>query len=301
MSFHIGIDIGGTKIAAAVFDNSGKELAQGMMPTPKDYSALVMTCKDIVGQFDQKYIERASVGVGIPGSMNKATGVVTAAANTPCLVQKPLQKDLEKIFGLRIIIDNDADCAALSEARDGAGAGHHTVFGLIMGTGVAGGFVVDGKIVKGANGLIGEFGHLPLPFREPSDGPLVSCACRQKGCIEKSISGSGLARLFERTTGKSVPAARIAEMAQKGSAEARRTLDQFYTTVAKSMIAVIHTFDPDVIVVSGGLSGLPGMYDEVPKRWGQYAISETLKTKFIPAKFGTMTGVRGAAWVGMGQ
>ncbi len=298
MTFSIGLDIGGTKIAGAVFDSSGHEVAQIILPTPDNYSAFVTICGEIVSQLEKKSGRHASVGVGVPGAVDHATGIVPFTGNTPCLSGKPLQKDLEKILARPVRLANDADCAALSEAVDGAGAGYRTVFGIIMGTGVGGGFVVDGRIVEGANGLLGEFGQLPLPFREASDGPVIECVCGQRGCIDKTISGSGLARLCEAMTGHKLEAAQIAEKARQGDADAKRVLDQFYTTVAKAMVTVIHTFDPEMIVVSGGLSQLPDMYTEVPKRWGRYAVCKNPKTKFVAAKHGAMSGLRGAAWAG---
>ncbi|MFY9289003.1 MAG: ROK family protein [Alphaproteobacteria bacterium] len=298
MAFAIGLDIGGTKIAGAVFDQDNRELGQIVLPTPDSYSALVTTCEAIVGQLENKVGRAQSIGAGVPGSVDQKTGTILFTGNTPYLTGKPLRVDLEKILKRTVHIANDADCAALSEAIDGAGAGFNSVFGIIMGTGVGGGFVVGDKLIQGANGLLGEFGQLPLPFREPSDGPVIDCVCGQKGCIDKTISGSGLARLYHSMTTKESDAMHIAEMAKKNDAEAVRVLDQFYTTVAKAMITVIHTYDPGAIVVSGGLSQLPGMFEHVPKRWGQYTIAKNPQTKFFAAKHGAMSGLRGAAWLG---
>ncbi|HEU0117971.1 MAG TPA: ROK family protein [Alphaproteobacteria bacterium] len=295
VSFSIGLDIGGTKIAGAIFDKYGKEVAQKILPTPADYSALVTTSMQILAELEGKG-DKASVGIGVPGPVER--GTVAAAVNIPALIGKPIKADLEKALGRSVAMANDADCAALSEAIDGAGKGFANVFGLIMGTGVGGGLVVNGKIVQGANGLTGEFGQLPLPFREASDGPLVDCPCGQKGCINKTISGSGLARLYQSMTGKEADAEKISAAARTKDADALRVLDQFYTTVAKAMITVLHTYDPDVIVVSGGLNQLPGLYDEVPKRWERFAMRKNLVTKFVPAKHGAMSGLRGAAWLG---
>jgi fructokinase len=298
VSFIGGLDIGGTKIAGAAFDAKNVEIAQIIRPTPESYSDLVTTCADIVRELDQKCAQPVSVGVGVPGSVDNATGIVPVAANTPCLTGKPLQPDLEKILGRPVRLANDADCAALSEAVDGAGQGFATVLGLIMGTGVGSGFIVNGQIIGGANGLTGEFGHIVVPFREASDGPYVECICGQKGCIDKSINGPALSRLYKSMTRAEADPVQIQQSAQRGDKDALHVLDQFYTVVAKAMIVVIHTFDPDVIVVSGGLNTLPGMYDEVPKRWERYAMYKNLKTKFVPAKYGAMSGLRGAAWLG---
>lgn len=299
MSFLIGLDIGGTKIAGAVFDSARREIAQIVHPTPPDYSVLVMICQTIVEQLDQKCGGRAPVGVGVPGAIDQTTGIIPFTGNTPCLDGKPLRQDLENVLKRSVRLANDADCAALSEAVDGAGAGQRSVFGLIIGTGVGGGFVIDGKIVAGANGLTGEFGHLLLPFREDADGPFADCPCGQKGCIDKSISGGALARLYRAMTGRNADAEAVAALAGRNDADALRVLDRFYTTVAKAMIAVIYTFDPEIIVVSGGLNGLPRLYDEVPKRWSRYMFGGArLKTKFAAARHGPMSGLRGAAWVG---
>ncbi len=298
MAFIAGLDIGGTKIAGAVFDERYNEIAQIVAPTPSDYGSFLKTCVNIVEQLDQKCGQKASLGVGVPGSIDQKAGTIPFAANTPALSGQPLRDDLAKALNRSVRLANDADCAALSEATDGAGAGYQTVFGLIMGTGVGGGFVVKGQIVEGPNGLTGEFGHIALPFREVSDGPVVTCSCGQTGCIDKSVSGLALARLYKMMTNKEADAFEIDTLARRGDVEAIRVLDSFYTTVAKAMRAVIYTFDPEVIVVCGGLSGLPGLYKEVTERWGKYIVGKNPKTQFVPAKYGAMSGLRGAAWVG---
>jgi len=287
VSFFTGLDIGGTKIAGAVFSADGKEVGQIVVPTPKDYSAVVTACGDIVVQLDKRCGQKASVGIGAP----------YAVANMPFMVGKPFQKDLENVLARPVRTANDANCLALAEAVDGAGAGYANVFGLIMGTGIGGGLILNGKIVEGANGTTGEIGHVPLPYYEASDGPLTKCGCGQTGCIERMASGGALARLYEMMTGKKADAAEIAALAGKSDLDALGVLDRFYTVVAKAMVAILHTFDPDIIVVSGGLNDLPGMYQEVPKRWGQYALAKNPKTKFVPAKYGAMAGIRGAAWL----
>jgi len=294
MSFFIGLDIGGSKIAGAVFDARGKEIAQHVMPTPANYAGFFTSCKKIVEMLDRGHEEKAPIGIGLAGVVNRDKGTVFAS-NISYLKSHPIQKDFEKAFGRDVRMANDADCAALSEATDGAGKGHSSVFCLIMGTGIGGGLVVDQKIVEGVQGLAGEFGHLPLPFREYTDGIIAPCLCKQKGCIEQSIGGSALARLYENMTGHKAGAEQVGNLARKNDPEALRVMDQFYTTVAKAMVTVIHMFDPEIIVVSGGLSNLPGLYDEVPKRWGQYALQDKLKTKFVQAKHGAISGLRGAA------
>jgi fructokinase len=287
VTFYTGLDIGGTKIAGAVFDSNGQTVDQRLIPTPKSYVEFIDSCSQVIEALDKACNQQALVGVGVP----------YAVANMPFLVGKPFQKDLESALGRSIRIANDANCAALSEAFDGAGAGHESVLGLILGTGVAGGFVVHGRIVEGANGLTGEIGHLPLPYYMPEDGPIIVCGCGQKGCIEKLVAGPALARLYESRTGKHADASHIAELAKSGDIEATQTLDRYYTVLAKALVAVLHSFDPHIIVVSGGLNGLPGLYEHVPKRWGDFALAKAPKTLFVAAKHGSMSGLRGAAWL----
>ncbi|MGE3623843.1 MAG: ROK family protein [Bdellovibrionales bacterium] len=298
MPFFIGLDIGGTKTAGGVFGDNGNPVAQSVVPTPGSYEELVAACGKLFSEFEKICGEAAKIGIGIAGMIDQTQGTVFAP-NIPYLAGKPFRQDLEKLANHHVHIANDADCAALSEAIDGAGQGHRLVFGLVMGTGVGGGMVIDGKLYQGTHGMAGEIGHVPLPFREASDGPVVACGCGQKGCLDKTISGPALARLYKVMTGKEADAAHVGELAQGGDAEARRVLDQFYTTVAKACTVIFHTFDPEVIVINGGLNDLPGIYDEVPRRWGQYCLAKSPRTKLLPAKFGSMSGLRGAAWLGI--
>jgi fructokinase len=296
----IGIDIGGTKIAGAIFDDTGQELAKYVKPTPNNYNELVDACIALVLLLEKAVGMRATVGIGVPGAIDKTSGKLYFAANTPCLIDAPLRQDLTSKLGRPVYMANDADCAALSEATDGAGAGYHNVFGLILGTGVGGGAVINGNPLQGVNGLTGEFGHLALPFREKSDGPMAECHCGQKGCIDKSVSGPALVRLYSDITNKYASAETIASLAKEKNPEACQVLDAYCTTLSKAIIPIIQTFDPDVIIVSGGLSELPVIYDEVPKRWGKFSVRKDLKTLFMPAKYGAATGLRGAAWIGRG-
>lgn len=297
MTFSIGLDIGGTKIAGAVFGPGSNPLAQQIVPTPNNYSGFLEACAELIQQFDKASGQKAAIGIGIAGAIDAEKGTVFAP-NIPCMENHPFRADCEKTFGRPVRLANDADCAALAEAREGAGQGHRTVFGLIMGTGIGGGLVIDGKIYQGPHGIAGEIGHLPLPFREASDGPLADCGCGQKGCIDKSISGPALARLYKHMTGREIEDPRhVVTSLAKMDQDAKRVCDQFYTTVAKAMITIINAYDPEIIVVSGGLNSLPGLYDEVPKRWGRFALLKNLKTKFVPAKLGALSGIRGAVLI----
>ena len=292
MSIAIGLDIGGTKIAGAAYDETGKTLAQLADPTPATYESFLESCHSIVTRLEQQAGRAATLGACAPS----ADGAVLA--NMPALTGKPVQKDLEKLFARPVPFANDANCAALAEAIEGAGRGHASVFGLILGTGVGGGLILNGKIIAGVNGLCGEIGHLPLPYYEASDGALTQCGCGQKGCIEKLIAGAALSRLHQSLTGQTADAKQIADLAASGDKPALQTLDRYYTVVAKALTTILHSFDPEIITVSGGLSVLPDLYTEVPQRWGRYALAKSPKTKFVPAAFGSLSGLRGAAILG---
>ena len=298
MGCTIGLDIGGTKIAGAAFDAKGESLAQFAQPTPKTYEAFLETCRVLVDQLEQKCGRADSLGVGLPGHFDLFTGFISCQSNLPHISDRPLRADLERLLKRDILFENDANCAALAEAVEGAGRGHRAVFGLIMGTGIGGGFVLNGRVVSGANGIGGEIGHLPLPHYEESDGERVPCGCGQTGCIERLAAGAALARRYHAQTGLHADAKHIAAQARQGDPEALHVLDLYYTTVAKAMVAILHSFDPDIITVSGGLNSLPGLYTEVPKRWGKYAINPSLVTRFVPATFGAIAGLRGAALLG---
>lgn len=295
MSARVGLDIGGTKIAGAVFDERGQKLIDASVPTPQTYDAFLESCAEVIHSLEEKTATGDFLGVSICGSFDRKSGVMSSCVNVPCLSEKPLRQDLEKATGKRVILENDANCAALAEALDGPGKGYDNVFALILGTGVGGGFIHKGKIIAGANSLCGEIGHLPLPFYEETDGPRVKCGCGQFGCIETFISGNGLARLYQRQTDKEADARQIGALAAQGDSDAINVLDRYDTLVAKAMVTVLHAFDPDVIIVSGGLSALPGLYEAVSKRWGQYALCKHPVTAFVPASFGSLAGLYGAA------
>ncbi len=295
MSLSLGLDIGGTKIAGAIYAPAGVELSKESVATPKSYDNFLKSCQGIVVELEKKSGPATTLGVGICGHLDREVGIIEAAANLPFLNGKPVRADLERLLNRRINIENDANCAALAEAACGAGKGCASVFGLILGTGVGGGYVLDGRIVTGANGFCGGIGHLSFPWRDPTDGEEAVCGCGRKGCIESYISGSGLARLYKKETGQDADARQIGILAQTGDADATRVLDKYYTLVAKAMTVILHTFDPEIITVSGGLSVLPGLCEEVPKCWKKYALCATPKTRFVQATFGATAGMRGAA------
>jgi fructokinase len=292
MTNAIGLDIGGTKIAGAVFNAQGVEVLQITLPTPDTYEDFIRACRMLVEQLENKTSRATSLGACAPYAD------ASTCANMPMLIGKNLQRDLEYILEREVPLTNDANCAALAEANEGAGRGYTSLFGLIVGTGIGGGFIVNGQIMSGANGLCGEIGHLPLPYYEKTDGECILCGCGQKGCIEKLLAGAALSRLYRDITNSVADPREIAERAQNNDPDALRVLDRYYTVFAKAMVTILHSFDPEIITVSGGLNALPNMYEEVPKRWGRYAVAKNPMTKFVPATFGAIAGLRGAAWLG---
>lgn len=292
----IGIDIGGTKIAGGVFAEDGALLKECVRSTPTTYDVFLKTCVDVVRFLDVE--GTLPVGIGIAGRVTRLGELADASPNMPFLRGKTFRGDLGQGLGRQqIALGNDANCMALAEAVDGAAAGYATVFGVTLGTGVGGGFVVQGDLLMGANGLAAEIGHIPLPFRQDSDGPLATCGCGQTGCIESSVCGAALARLYASRSGKQADARAIGALALAGDAQALSVLDSYYETLAKALVAVVHTFDPDAIVVAGGMVSLPGLFEKVPEFLGRYAYTKNLNTVLMPARYGALSGRRGAAWL----
>jgi fructokinase len=285
MSLRIGIDIGGTKIEAIALDPAGREIFRRRVPTPRgDYAGTIAAVQSLV-----KAIGSGSVGVGIPGAMSQASGLVKNA-NSTWLIGKPLKQDLEKAIGREVRLENDANCFALSEAVDGAGQGASVVFGVILGTGVGGGIVVDGRVLTGANAIAGEWGHNPLPLPQPEDLPLPPCYCGRAGCIETYLSGPGLARDHEQRTGTRLSPEEIASLGDE-------SLERYVKRLARALASVINVLDPDVIVLGGGMSNVGALYKEVPRQWGPYVFSDRVVTRLARPVHGDSSGVRGAAWL----
>lgn len=229
-----------------------------------------------------------SVGIGMPGALSQVTGLVKNA-NSTWLNGKPLKQDLEKALGREVRLENDANCFALSEASDGAGKGAQVVFGVILGTGVGGGIVVNGRVLTGANAIAGEWGHNPLPLPETEDLPLPPCYCGRAGCIETYLSGPGLARDHESATGRRV--------APEEAVLDAKTMARYQERLARALASVINLLDPDVIVLGGGMSKLAALYTEVPRLWTRYVFSDHVATRLAPPVHGDSSGVRGAAWL----
>ncbi|MHB1372425.1 MAG: ROK family protein [Thauera sp.] len=297
MSTRIGIDLGGTKIELVVLGADGSVRWRQRVPTPQgDYAATLRTIVALVTQAEAKTGATASVGIGTPGSPARRDGRMRNA-NSVCLNGQPLQHDLEAALGRPVRLANDANCLAMSEATDGAGAGAETVFAAILGTGVGGGIVVGGRLLVGANAVAGEWGHNPLPLPTTDDLPLPACYCGRVGCIETYLSGPGLAADHRRHTGCALDATGIAARAQAGDRACESTLARYEARLARALAGVINLLDPDVIVLGGGLSRIERLYADVPRLWLAHVFSDEVHTRLVPAAHGDASGVRGAAWL----
>jgi fructokinase len=297
LSTRIGIDLGGTKIEAAVLADDGTVRARRRVPTPRDdYPATLRSIAALVEDLEREMGAPALVGVGMPGTISPATGLVKNA-NSVWLNGQRLAEDLRRVLPRPIRFANDANCFALSEAVDGAAAGAGAVFGVIVGTGTGGGVVVNGRIWTGPNAIAGEFGHNPLPWPNLDEGPGPQCYCGKTGCIETYLSGPGLSRDHERTTGQSLDAAGIAGRAAAGDAAAEATLRRYEDRMARALATVVNILDPDVVVLGGGLSNLARLYTTVPRLWTRYVFSDRVDTRLVSPRHGDSSGVRGAAWL----
>jgi fructokinase len=293
----IGIDLGGTKIEALALGRDGAERLRRRIPTPRGhYAATLAAITTLVEGMERELGEAARVGIGMPGALSPATGLVKNA-NSVWLNGRPLRQDLERLLRRPLRFANDANCFALSEARDGAGAGARVVFGVIVGTGAGGGIAVDGRALTGPNAVAGEWGHNPLPWPRPGEWPGPPCYCGRTGCIETFLSGPGLARDHRQATGTALDAETIAAHAAAGDARCRATLARYEERMARALASVINVLDPDVIVLGGGLSNLEQLYAGVPRLWGAWVFSDRVDTPLRPPRHGAASGVRGAAWL----
>ena len=293
----IGVDLGGTKIEVALLDDNGNIRFRHRMETPQgDYAATLAAVAALVAQADaQAGRPGVSVGIGIPGAVSPATGLVKNA-NSTWLNGRPLDRDLTAALGRPVRIANDANCFALSEAVDGAGAGAPAVFGVILGTGVGGGLAMAGRVVTGANAIAGEWGHNPLPWPEPAEMPGRRCWCGRHGCIESWVSGPALARTHREATGEELDAASIAAKADSDPAAAR-TMALYEDRLARALAHVVNILDPDAIVLGGGLSNIARLYRNLPALMEGRVFSDRIATRILPPRHGDSSGVRGAAWL----
>ncbi len=293
----IGIDLGGTKIEGIVLDESGKTLARRRLPSPQgNYRATLDTIADLVLGLEQETGARGSVGIGIPGALSPATGRIKNA-NSTWIIGEALDRDLEQRLGRPIRLENDANCFALSEAVDGAGAGAGSLFGVILGTGVGGGLVVDGRLIGGRNAVAGEWGHNPLPWPDEAERQGPRCYCGKQGCIEVFLSGPGLARDHEAVSGQAWPAEQIVARAARGDAACGATLARYENRLSRALASVINLVDPEVIVLGGGLSGIARLYEALARLLPSYVFGSEVETAILPPRHGDSSCVRGAAWL----
>lgn len=292
----IGIDLGGTKISLIALDDAGQECLRQRIATPVQEGAqgIVAAIARLVVEAQRQLGTVASVGIGTPGAVSPHTGLLKNS-NTVCLNGQPLQQLLEQALNQPIRIANDANCFALSEAVDGAGANADSLFGVIVGTGTGGGLVVDQQLLTGRNAIAGEWGHNPLPWASTEALQSTQCYCGRQGCIETFLSGPGLAESYWRKVGECAKAEVVVEKALLGDELAEACLQEYEDAMARSLASVINLLDPDVIVLGGGLSKLERLYENVPKRWAQYVFSDHVATELRPPRHGDDSGVRGAA------
>jgi fructokinase len=294
---HIGVDLGGTKIEFVALDRDGRELHRHRVATPReDYEATVRAIRDGVEQIERELERSATVGVGIPGTVSSITHTVKNA-NSTWIIGKPFDRDLSKALNREVRCANDANCLAVSEATDGAGAGKHLVFAVILGTGCGGGIAVDGRVHNGRNGVAGEWGHTVLPWMRPDEFPGPPCYCGFRGCIETWISGTGLEADYARATNTKLRGKEIIARCEQGEPDAVACAQRYEDRLTRSLAQLVNILDPDVIVLGGGLSQVPRLYQNVPHRLKEYVFGREADTPVLVAKHGDASGVRGAAWL----
>lgn len=292
-----GLDIGGTKIEGVVIDDDGRQRARRRIATPRDYDAELRALAELVAALEAEAGGRVErVGAGIPGSLSPFTGLVRNA-NSLWMNGRPFATDLEAALARPVRVGNDANCFALSEAVDGAGAGAGVVFGVILGTGVGAGIVSDGRVLTGANHIGGEWGHNPLPWPEDAERPGPRCWCGKAGCVEGWLSGPGLAADHAAKTGRPLDAAAIAAAAEAGEPAATASLERYERRLARALATVVNLVDPDVVVLGGGLGGIARLYRTLPALLPAWCFSDRVITRIVPPRWGDASGVRGAAWL----
>ena len=297
LTMRIGVDLGGTKIEAIALSRDGEVLLRRRIPTPRgDYEGTLRAITGLVQGIEVELGQSGSLGVGLPGALSPASGLVKNA-NSTWLIGRPFDRDLTQALARPVRLANDADCFALSEAVDGAGAGAEVVFGVILGTGVGGGIVVRQRPLRGPNAIAGEWGHNPLPWPRDAERPGPACYCGQRGCIETFLSGPGLTLDHAGQSGEDLTAEEIVARAQDGDGPARATLDRYQDRLARALAHVINILDPAVVVLGGGLSNIAGLSEALPARLGAHVFSDRVDTRIARAHHGDSGGVRGAAWL----
>ncbi len=294
MVIQVGVDFGGTKIEVAALDESGRFLSRLRAANPGNYDDAIRVVCDLVAQAEAQAGGQGTVGVGTPGSISPRTGLIRNA-NTVWLNGRKFREDLSQALRREVRMANDANCLALSEAKDGAAAGMRVAFAVILGTGCGGGLAVDGRLVEGANGIGGEWGHIPLPWCAPEETPGPKCWCGKRGCLETWISGSGLQRDYMQATGRQLEGQAIVETARRGEAAASAALERYIDRLGRAMAGICNVVDPDAFVLGGGMSNVTELYERLPAVIREYVFSDTWEARIVPAQWGDSSGVRGAA------
>ena len=292
--FRIGIDLGGTKTEIILLGPDGAECQRERTETPSGYDATLSAIAALVRAAEARADVTASVGIGIPGVISPATGLVKNA-NSIALNGQAFDRDISQALGRPVRVENDANCFALSEATDGAGAGHPVVFGVILGTGCGGGIVVHGRVIQGPNRVAGEWGHNPLPWPRADELPGPACFCGKHGCLETWVAGPSLARDCDGEGARD--ASGIPTRAAAGETKARDALARHTDRLARGLAQIVNFLDPDVIVLGGGLSNMAHLYTDVPPLLKRYVFSDVIETPIVKAVHGDSSGVRGAAWL----
>jgi fructokinase len=296
----LGIDLGGTKIAGVALGPDGTPLAEQRAAAPRhDYAATIQAIGGMVAHLEESAGAKGTIGIGMPGSLSPKTGLVQNA-NSTWLNGRLFRRDLEAHLARPVRLANDANCFALSEAVDGAGAGARSVFGVILGTGCGGGLVFEGALIDGPRGIGGEWGHNPLPWPSADEHPGPKCWCGRTGCMETWVSGPGLEADYTRATGERLAAEAIAARASAGDGAAGAALDRHASRLARGLASVINVFDPEVIVLGGGLSKLGHLYEALPALVAPYVFADSPQITIRPPRWGDAGGVRGAAWLWQG-
>ncbi len=297
----IGVDLGGTKIEAVLMDGAGEIHRRQRLATPSgDYAAILDAIRELVHGLEAGLEGALPVGIGMPGAISPATGRVKNS-NSVCLNGQAFAEDIRRLLRRPVYLANDADCFALSEAREGAAAGAVSVFGAIIGTGTGAGIIVNGELLRGPNAIAGEWGHNPLPWPTGADAPAPACYCGRSGCIETYLSGPGFSRDYRQQVGQSLSPPAIVAAAGKGERHACDILDRYLQRLSRALASVINLLDPEVIVLGGGMSNIEAIYTRVPQLWEDYVFSDRVDTRLCRPVYGDSSGVRGAAWLCAGD
>jgi fructokinase len=293
----IGVDLGGTKIEIIALGDDGVELLRRRVATPANsYDATLAAIVELIRATETGVGARGTIGVGTPGSISRHSRLLRGS-NSLVLNQRPIKADLEALLQREVRISNDANCFALSEATDGGGRDAAVTFGVILGTGVGGGIVIDGRLLNGRNAIAGEWGHNPLPWPSASEVPGPACYCGRSGCIETYVSGPGMERDHVLVTGTAVSSRDVVARAASGDTACEATLNRYEERLARSLAHVVNLIDPDVIVLGGGMSNVERLYVNVPRLWDTWIFSDRVDTRLVPNVHGDSSGVRGAAWL----